>query len=150
MKFRNTLIALAISAIIPGVALAATSNDNGDKRMKDRFDRLDRDGNGRIDAEEFKAGGKFVFGKMDVDGDGIITMAELEDHERAERIAKRFERMDADADGKVTTGEFAQAGAKLFQRLDENEDGYLSKGELEKRRHGGGKGGPDNGPAGQN
>ena len=70
--------------------------------------------------------------------------------EGAERIAKRFERMDADADGKVTTGEFAQAGAKLFQRLDENEDGYLSKGELEKRRHGGGKGGPGNGPEGQN
>lgn len=153
MKFRNTLIALAISAALPGVALAATSEDsgaNGDKRMKDRFDRLDQDGNGRVDRDEFKAGGKFLFGKMDVNGDGVITLAELEEHERAERIAKRFEHMDGDGDGKVTTNEFAQAGAKLFQRLDENEDGYLSKGELEKRRHGGGKGGPDGGPEGQN
>jgi Ca2+-binding EF-hand superfamily protein len=150
MKIRSTLIALAISAALPGIALAATGGGNGHQGMKDRFGRLDQDGNGRVDRDEFKAGGKFLFGKMDVDGDGVITMAELEDHERRERIAKRFEHMDADADGQVTTGEFAKAGAKLFERLDENEDGYLSKGELEKRRHGGGKGGPDNGPEGQN
>lgn len=149
MKIRNTLIAVAVSATLPGMALAATGGDNGHQGMKDRFDRLDQDGNGRVDQEEFKAGGKFLFDKMDVDGDGVITMAELENHERAERIAKRFERMDANDDGQVTTDEFAQAGAKLFQRLDANEDGYLSKGELEKRRHGGGKGDPD-GPAGQN
>jgi len=143
MNIRSTLIALAVSAALPGIALAATGEDNGDKHMKDRFDRLDKDGNGRVDQEEFKAGGEILFARMDVDGDGVITMAELEEHERAERIAKRFERMDADSDGKVTTDEFAQAGAKLFQRLDENEDGYLSKGELEKRRHGGGKAGPE-------
>lgn len=149
MNIRSTLIALAISAALPGMALAATGGDSGDKRMKDRFDRLDQDGNGRVDREEFEARGKFLFGKLDIDGDGIITMAELEDHERAERIAKRFERMDADGDGKVTTAEFTQASAKLFERLDENEDGFLSKGELEKRRHGGGKGGPD-GPESRN
>lgn len=143
MKIRSILIALAISAALPGVALAATGEGNGHQGMKDRFDRLDMDGNGRVDQEEFKAGGKFMFARMDVDGDGVITMAELEDRERAERIAKRFERMDADSDGTVTTDEFAQAGEKLFQRLDENEDGYLSKGELEKRRHGGGKDGPE-------
>ena len=143
MKIRSTLIALVVSAALPGIALAATSEDNGDRRMKDRFDRLDKDGNGRVDQEEFKAGGEFLFARMDVDGDGVITMAELEEHERAERIAKRFERMDTDSDGKVTSDEFAQAGAKLFQRLDENEDGYLSKGELERRRHGGGKAGPE-------
>lgn len=122
------------------MALAATSEDNGAKPpMKDRFDRLDQDKDGRISAEEFKAGGKFRFGKMDVDGDGVITMAELEKSERAERIAKRFERMDADANGKVTAEEFALAGARLFQHLDENEDAYLSKDELEKRRSRGGK-----------
>ena len=143
MNIRSTLVALAISAALPGMALAATGGDNGHQGMKNRFDRLDQDGNGRVDSEEFAAGGKFLFGKLDVDGDGIVTMAELEDRERAERIAKRFERMDADGDGKVTAAEFTQAGAKLFERLDENEDGFLSKGELEKRRHGGGKGGPD-------
>jgi len=146
MKTNILLLAVIVAILGAGSALAATGGDNannGDKRMKDRFDRLDQDGNGRVDAEEFKAGGKFLFGKMDVDGDGVIAMAELEEHERADRLAKRFERMDADGDGKVTTAEFAQAGVKLFQRLDENEDGYLSRGELEKRRHGGGKNGPD-------
>ena len=150
MKTSILVIAACISLAIPGLALAAAGEENGDKRMKDRFDRLDKDGNGRVDREEFEAGGKFLFGRMDVDGDGVITLAELEDNERRERLARRFERMDGNGDGKVTTAEFAQVGAKLFQRLDENEDGYLSKGELEKRRHGGGKGGPDKKPEGQN
>ncbi len=150
MIFRNSLLALALSTALPGVALAATNDDSGDKRMNDRFDRLDQDGNGRVDRDEFAAAGKFRFGKMDVDGNGIITLAELEEHARRDRIAKRFERMDADGDGQVTTGEFAEAGAKLFQRLDENEDGYLTKGELKRPRHGGGKGGPENSPEGQN
>ena len=150
MNFRNTLIAVVISAALPGAALAATNDDSGDKRMKDRFDRLDQDGNGRVDRDEFAAGGKFRFGKMDMDGNGIITLAELEDHARRDRIAKRFERMDADNNGQVTTEEFAEAGAKLFQRLDENEDGYLSKGELKRPRHGGGKGGSENDGEGQN
>ena len=140
MNIRSTLIALAVYAALPGLALAATGGDDGDKRVKDRFDRLDQDGNGRVDREEFEAGGKLLFSRIDIDGDGIITMAELEDNQRAERIAKRFERMDADDDGKVTTAEFTDAGERLFVRLDGNEDGYLSKGELEKRRHGDGKG----------
>ena len=150
MKTNILLLAAIIGILGAGSALAATGGDNGHQRMKDRFDRLDQDGNGRIDREEFKAGGKFLFQRMDADGDGVITLAELEDNERRERIAKRFERMDGNGDGQVTGEEFAAAGARLFERLDENGDGYLSKGELEKRRHGGGKGGPDSGPEGRN
>lgn len=153
MKTNILMLAVIVAILGAGSAMAASGGGdgaNGDRRMKNRFDRLDQDGNGRVDSEEFKAGGKFLFGRMDKDSDGIVTLAELEEHERADRIAKRFERMDADGDGKVTTAEFAEAGAKLFKRLDENADGYLSKGELEKRRHGGGKGGPDGGLEGQN
>ena len=153
MKTNILLLSAIIAVLGAGSALAATGGGdgaNGDRRMKDRFDRLDQDGNGRVDRDEFKAGGKVLFGRMDRDGDGVVTLAELEDHEHADRMAKRFERLDADGDGKVTTTEFAEAGAKLFKRLDENEDGYLSKGELEKRRHGGGKGGPDGDTEGGN
>ncbi len=140
MKTQIVLLAVIVGILVTGSAYAATEDDNG-KSHRDRFERLDADGNGRIDKQEFARGGAAMFGRLDADGDGVITLEELEDTARRERIKRRFERMDADADGRVTKAEFAAAGDKLFAHLDENADGYLSMGELERRRHGGGKGG---------
>jgi len=140
MKMQILLLTIIAGIVAAGSAWAAQDEGDGN-RHRNRFERLDTDGNGRIDKQEFAKGGDFVFGRMDVDGNGVVTLAELENHERRERIAKRFKRLDADEDGQVTKAEFAKAGEKFFLRLDENEDGYLSMGELQRRRHGGGQGG---------
>lgn len=136
MKTQIFLLTIILGIAASGMAFAAKGDGDGN-RLQKRFERLDTDSNGRVDEKEFASGGAVLFGKMDIDGNGVITLAELEDHERRERIAKRFKRFDANDDGEVTKAEFKAAGEKLFERLDENEDGYLSVGELQKRRRGG-------------
>lgn len=138
MKIQIFLLAAIIGILVTGSAYAAKDDGGGDPQ-RNRFERLDEDGNGRIDKQEFARGGAVRFGRMDADGDGAVTLAELEDRARREHVERRFQRMDADADGKLTEAEFTAAGDKLFEHLDENADGYLSMGEMERRRHGGGK-----------
>lgn len=140
MKVQIFLLAVIVGILATGTAYAAKDDGDGDPR-RDRFERLDADGNGRIDRDEFAKVGDFRFGKLDADGDGVITLAELEERERSERLARRFEHLDADDSGEVTRSEFTAAGDRMFEHLDENGDGTLSMGELERRRHGGeGKG----------
>ena len=138
MKIQIFLLAAIIGLLVTGSAYAATAEGAGD-RQRNGFKRLDADGSGRIDREEFAKGGTVRFGRMDADGDGAVTLAEFEDRARREHAERRFQRLDADADGKVTEAEFTAAGDRLFEHLDENGDGYLSMGEMERRRHGGGK-----------
>ncbi len=138
MKTRIFLLAVIVGVLATGSAYAAKGEGGGDPR-RNRFERLDEDGNGRVDRQEFAKGGAVMFGRMDADGDGVVTLAELEDKQRRERLTRRFERMDANDDGQVTEAEFTAAGDKLFEHLDENADGALSMGELERRRQGGGK-----------
>ncbi len=140
MKIQIVLLAVIVGILATGTAYAAKDEGKGDPRQN-RFERLDADGNGRIDREEFAKAGEFRFGKLDANGDGVITLAELEERERSERLARRFAHMDADDSGEVTRSEYTAAGDKMFERLDENGDGSLSMGELERRRHGGGNGG---------
>ena len=138
MKTQIFLLAAIVGILVAGSAYAA-ANEAGGNPQRNRFERLDADGNGRVDRQEFARGGDVMFGRLDADGDGAITLAEVEDTARRERLAKRFERMDADGDGRVTKAEFTAAGDRMFAHLDENADGTLSMGELERRRHGGGK-----------
>jgi Ca2+-binding EF-hand superfamily protein len=138
MKTQIILLAVIVGVLAAGSAYAAAADGDGDDR-RNRFERLDQDGNGRIDRQEFAKGNDFRFERMDVNGDGAITLAELEDAVRREQVERRFNRMDADADGQVTRAEFAAVGERMFQHLDENADGFLTMGEIERRRHGGGK-----------
>jgi hypothetical protein len=140
MKVQIILLAVIVGILATGTAYAAKNEGDGDPQ-RNRFERLDADGNGRIDRDEFAKVGDFRFGKLDANGDGAITLAELEDRDRSERLTRRFEHMDADDNGEVTRSEFTAAGDRMFQHLDENGDGFLSMGELERRRHGGGNGG---------
>jgi Ca2+-binding EF-hand superfamily protein len=140
MKTQILLLAVIIGILATGSAYAAKDDGDGNPQ-RNRFERLDEDGNGRVDSQEFAKASAVRFGHMDADGDGAVTLAELEDRARREHVERRFKRMDADEDGRVTEAEFTAAGDRLFQHLDENEDGYLSMGELERRRHGGGDGG---------
>jgi len=49
---------------------------------------------------------------------------------RPDRGARFFERMDLNKDGVVTKAEMDQAALAAFKAADTNHDGWLSKGEL--------------------
>lgn len=80
-----------------------------------------------------------MLGKVDANGDGVITRKEFEDYNN-----KRFDRLDANHDGKITPKEVEAAVAKArkryreqmrnqfnrrFDAADANHDGALSKDE---------------------
>jgi Ca2+-binding EF-hand superfamily protein len=80
-----------------------------------------------------------MFGKVDANGDGVITRKEFEDYNN-----KRFDRLDANHDGKITPQEVQAALERARQRYheqmrnefnrrfdaaDANHDGALSKDE---------------------
>lgn len=103
--------------------------------MRDRiarraFEKLDANGDGKIDPSEFNAPRKDRFDAMDQNGDHAITIKEIEkyrENAREERLEKRFAALDANGDGKVTRDEIRE---HRFSLMDRNGDGYLSPREL--------------------
>ncbi|WP_293393645.1 hypothetical protein [Nevskia sp.] len=63
--------------------------------------------------------------RIDLDGDGVVTAAEVE---RAS--AAQFRAMDGNADGQLSQAEFIDARLKLMQGFDSNRDGVVERAEL--------------------
>ena len=83
---------------------------------KDRFNKIDADKNGEISVDE---------------------MMERMQRQRLEKRAKRrLERMDINGDGKVTLDELENRAKKRFAMMDRNDDGAIEKSELRGFKHG--------------
>ena len=103
-----------------------------------------------------RPGGKFagkvdkgaMFDKMDADGDGKVTKAELEKFFQGMQ-----ERLKAAGKEPKFAGKGGPLGEKMFEKLDADGDGKISKAEFEKAefggRPGGFKGGEKKKPAGE-
>jgi Ca2+-binding EF-hand superfamily protein len=76
MKYRNTLIAAAVAAVVPlaGTALADDSHKTG--KAGASFDALDTNRDGRISRAEASADSKIVFARADANGDGYLDNME--------------------------------------------------------------------------
>ncbi len=108
----------------------------------------DANGDGAVSAQEFEDAAKARFQRMDANHDGVIDAAELAAiQQRME--ARRAERpdagkgagggggwaaMDADHDGKITEAEALAASKARFAALDTDKDGVLSPAEQPARR----------------
>ena len=122
---------LTAAILIGSAALCATAFAKGPKGDLSRFDK---DGDGKISVSELEGRAKEFLGEADADGDGYITADEIEAfHEarRAEREARMFP--DADNDGYVSRREFEDAARAHFDKLDKNGDGLISKEEMPER-----------------
>lgn len=115
--------------------LTAADREAGRARIAEMmFDRLDADHNGTISRDEWRAGadrmaaahdgpgrrgmhgragmrGAGFLARADGDRDGVVTLGEL----RAQALA-RFDRADANKDGKITAAEREQARAAMRGR----------------------------------
>jgi hypothetical protein len=67
-----------------------------------RFDRLDRNRDGKIQQAEFLAARRRNFDRLDVNGDGVLSFAEY-----AASGIRRFSELDANGDGTLNRTEFA-------------------------------------------
>lgn len=141
---------MKISYVAAGLVavLAATSADvtlaqgGGGQGMKDRFETIDADGDGRISGGEAAEWRETVFLTMDANEDGQLTLEEYMsiqlgrgadpeqrgpryDEKQAEKEAA-FTAMDSEGEGAVTREQFLQAGEAEFKAADADGDGYVT------------------------
>lgn len=100
----------ARSALLALLLMAGNAGAQGD----DYFAKVDLDGDGRVTLHEFLERMSFAFRQMDVDGDGV-----LEPHEQHIPNAKP-----------LTIAEHHERFTAQFRRQDGNRDGSLSRAEL--------------------
>ncbi len=95
------------------------SKEEVPERFRQRFDRADANGDGKLDEAELKAAVKTLLHRA---GEGATV----------ERVLKRLMESDADGDGKISKSEAPERMAKHFDRLDANSDGQLDQTELKR------------------
>lgn len=76
-------------------------------REQKRFDRYDRDRNGRITQEEYFSPRRKAFARLDTNGDGRLTFEEW-----AIKTTTRFTEADRDHSGTMDAAEFATTAPK--------------------------------------
>ena len=86
------------------------------------FDRIDRDGSGWIDPEEFRNAMTRRFERLDADGDGVLLGDEIPPH--------GIVAAQADNPHRITREDFQAAIPRAIEHADGNRNGVLSLDEL--------------------
>ena len=105
-----TALALMIPAALAAPAYAQDGGREGRPAMV--FTELDTNGDGSVTLEELEGAGETRFATADTDGDGALSRDELiaQTQGRTEaRVDRMLERADADEDGLLTFAEAEEA-----------------------------------------
>lgn len=122
-------------AIAVGSLTLAFGAFAGDDKMR----TMDVNKDGMISAAEHTAGAQSMFGKLDADGDGRVTAAEMDAAQSgaggsagpAMSSAEKIKTIDTDGDGALTAAEHEKGSRGMFTRMDTNGDGNLSAEEMQ-------------------
>lgn len=132
-QLRARRIALAI-LLAAGAAAPAVADDIDDPGVitKRWFDRTDLDKNGVLTLEEISSGRDKQLRRVDINGDGYISLDEYryglpaDRPNQAEWLEAQFAQMDLDEDGVVSTDEYLGYGYQLIAICDRDGDGMVS------------------------
>lgn len=156
----GSLLILAMPALADTAPSAGAVNLNDSATAGSRWlARLDKNGDGVIDRQEFDASRQVIFSRLDADGNQLLSQAEwqaMQDklHQRrrnvsndnaagnnpangstmAERGQKLFQLADKNGDQQISADEWRAMSDRMFDRLDVNKDGKLTADEMRARR----------------
>jgi len=106
------------------------------RAAKKRFDRLDKNGDGVLDATEIGKGKRAAkLNAMDTDGDGVVSLAEFQDALMAKANARKntlqnFKTADANGDHVLDLSEWPAGATANFVDVDANGDGNVTPREV--------------------
>ena len=128
------IVGSALLALVAGTAMAVAQDGAPDGGWRGGFFRqLDTNKDGKIERTEVVAWSEARFKGLDTAGDGALTKEQYVDAMIAKirpRLEQRFDKLDADKDGKVTAAEFEAPALARFDRRDTGKTGALSIDDL--------------------
>ncbi len=110
-----------------GTADAASSQDRPQGMPADPDRPRGRGFDGPMTLADMQARSDRRFDRMDANGDGAVTSEEMGDE--GGRGARMLERADADNDGRITRAEMQAGTVAMFRRMDANGDGKVTEEE---------------------
>ena len=140
----RTILSLGATLALMGLGASASAQNANPARFREMFLQLDANGDTVLDRDEIPEAGREAFDRLlkkgDANKNGKLEADEMRDlgkklaplaNNAGPMFAQRFQKMDADNDGKVTKAEFQGMDAN-FDRIDADKDGSLSKDEITK------------------
>ena len=116
---------VALLTFVAAPALADPPKKAQDPRAA--FAETDKNGDGKIDREEFQQRVMEIFFFGDTDKDGYMTHAELV---ATVEFPEDFKDADRDGDGRISFVEFVAVRFHTFDEVDTNHDGVLTIDEV--------------------
>ncbi len=119
-------LALAVGVALGLGCTAAWAQLPSPSELRQQFQETDRNGDGRIDREEFHRRSVELFYFLDKDRKGYLMIGDIKG-----LAVEDFKAADRQVDGKLTLEEFMNGRFRSFDGADTNGDGVLTIGEVE-------------------
>jgi Ca2+-binding EF-hand superfamily protein len=113
-------------ALVVAGAAAAWAQLPSPQELRQQFQETDRNGDGKIDREEFHRRSVELFYFLDRDRKGYLVLVDIKG-----LTPEDFKAANRKADGKLTLDEFLNARFRHFDLADTNGDGVLTLEEIE-------------------
>lgn len=124
MKTKILMAVLLTGVVMTAGAASAQRSPDGMMERPD-FATLDTDGDGSLTMAELEARGADRFAETDTDGDGALSAAELVARatlNAEDRVARMITRMDTNEDGVLQMDEMQPRGGARFEQVFERMD----------------------------
>jgi len=125
-------VAVAAASLCGLFATPASANK---MMLHDKFSSIDTNNDGKLSRDEFRAHARQHFGKLDSNGDGYVTLSELnaaDDHKgKGMSTSDLLRKFDSNGDSQLTQEEYLNGKMRLFDDWDTDKNGTLIEPEFD-------------------